>query len=316
MKTASKYLIASAFALLTLAGCGNDNEPEIAGRKNAPDFTATIDGVYGRAFNQSWEAGDQVGISGSGRTNVCYITTDGQPDFTAETSGDEIYFQDEKEVTFTAYYPYANLAENATAITADTKSQTAQKTFDFLWTQAKGSKNNPDVNLNFAHKMVKVVLYLKPGNGMTYDEVKNAHLSMKGFHHAGTFNVADGTTAVGADNTDADWVFTDAADKAPVTYNDNEKIVSYSLIFFPQLLAAPVDFNVQLDLTGDSTYNLTAKIDFTAANREKDNDAAKNEWVAGRQYDLSLTLNKTDVKLDNCVITPWSVVKGEEIVVD
>lgn len=314
MKTASKYFITSVLAAMTLTGCSNDNEPTVEGRKECPDFTATIDDANSRAFNQSWEAGDEVGITGSGRTNVCYLTKDGQAVFTVKTAGDEIYFQNENTETFTAYYPYADLADGVTTLSADTKNQTAQKTFDFLWTQGTGSKNTPEVTLNFAHKMAKVVLYLKPGNGMTYDEVKNAGLSLTGFHHAGTFNVVTGATSVGTDNETA-WSFTDAAAKAPVEYNDAEKIVAYSLIFFPQTFAAPLDFKVDLALDGNA-YSMTAKIDFTAANKEKDGANAKNEWVAGRQYNLNLTLNKTEIKLDNCVINPWTPVNGDEINVD
>ena len=63
-------------------------------------------------------------------------------------------------------------------------------------------------------------------------------------------------------------------------------------------------------------HRLRSEIDFTPANREKDGPAAKNEWVAGRQYNLSVTLNKTDITEVECAINPWNEVKGDEIIVD
>ena len=71
-----------------------------------------------------------------------------------------------------------------------------------------------------------------------------------------------------------------------------------------------------LELPDNRSHTLRADIDFTAANREKDGANAKNEWVAGRQYNLSLTLHKTDITMNECVITPWTVVRGDDITVD
>lgn len=316
MRTASKYFITAALAVLTLTGCNSEsNEPEVIGRKDYPDFTAVISGIESRAFNQSWEQGDEIGISGAGRTNVCYLTNGLNGTFDVKTPGEQIYFQDENEVTFTAYYPYTDLEANAMTISADTKVQPDQKKFDFLWTQANGSKNSPNVNLNFAHRMAKVSFTVRPGDGMSFDEVKAARLSLSGFSHTGSFDVNNGKAV--ADNTVvSDWSFTDEANKAPVEINDTEKLMTFSLIFFPQMFDNPLAFSAELDLTGDRSYNLAANIDFTAANREKDGADAKNEWVAGRQYNLSLTLHKTEITVDKCVIDPWSVVDGGEIDVD
>lgn len=314
MRTISKYFISAALAILTLAGCGNEGaEPEITGRKDCPDFTATIDGVETRAFDQSWERGDEIGISGANRTNVGYHTSAGDGQFKVKNSGEQIYFQDESEVTFTAYYPKNELAGGAKAIKGDTKGQTAQKNFDFLWAQAKGKKDAPNVAFTFSHMMAKVILTLKPGDGMSYDEVKAAGLALGGFRHTGSFSITDGKTAVEGTSTDK-WVFTGGV--ATAALNETGKTVTYSLIFFPQKHQKPLAFLAELNLADNKSYNLKADIDFTAANREKDGDAAKNEWVAGRQYNLSLTLHKTGITLDKCVIRPWNVVKGDEIIVD
>lgn len=312
MRKTTEHVIAAVLTLVTLAGCGSDDiGPDADVRKDSPDFTATIGSAQTRAFDSSWEAGDEIGISGGIRTNVCYLTKDGDGRFTVKTPGDEIYFQDDSEVTFTAYYPWNNLAGEASAINADTWAQAHQKEFDFLWAHASGKKEAPDVAFTFAHRMAKVVLTIKPGNGVGYDEVKTAVLSLEGFRHKGTFNVADGSTVV--DNTGtAMWEFAgneNAHYNAPAIFNDTEGTVTFPLIFFPQEFDEPLPFFAEL--AGGQT--LKAEIDFTAANREKDGADAKNEWVAGRQYNLTVTLHKTGITLDNCSIMPWEEVNGGNI---
>lgn len=311
MRKTTEHVIAAALTLVTLAGCGNDDiGPDAGVGKNCPDFTATIGGVQTRAFDSSWEAGDEIGISGGSYTNVCHLTKEGDGRFTVKTPGSEIYFQDEGEVTFTAYYPWNSL-ETAEAISADTWAQAHQKSFDFLWAQASGKKAAPQVAFTFAHRMTKVVLSVKPGNGVGYDEVKAALLSLEEFRHKGTFNITDGSTSVD-DATTAMWEFAgneNAHYNAPAIFNDTEGMVTFPLIFFPQEFDEPLPFFAKL--AGGQT--LKAEIDFTAANREKDGADAKNEWVAGRQYNLTVTLHKTGITLDNCSIMPWEEVNGGNI---
>lgn len=312
MSKTTKHLIAAALTLVTLAGCGSDDiRPDTGTGKCRPDFTATIGGVQTRASDRQWEAGDEIGISGGSYTNVCYLTKDGDGRFTVKTPGDEIYFQDEDEVTFTACYPWYSLAAETSAISADTWAQARQKEFDFLWAQASGKKAAPQVAFTFAHRMTKVMLTARPGNGVGYDEVKSALLSLEGFRHKGSFNIADGSTAVDDAGT-AMWEFAgneNADYNAPATFDDAEGTVTFPLIFFPQEFDNPLPFFAEL--AGGQA--LKATLDFTAANREKDGAAAKNEWVAGRQYNLTVTLHKTGVALDDCSIAPWSEVNGGNI---
>lgn len=311
MRRTTEHVIAAALTLVTLAGCGSDDIGADAGTgKCRPDFTATIGGVQTRAFDSNWEIGDGIGISGGSYTNVCYHTKDGDGRFTVKTPGDEIYFQDEDEVTFTAYYPWNSL-ETAEAINADTWAQAHQKEFDFLWAQASGKKEAPEVAFTFAHRMAKVALTVKPGNGVGYDEVKTAVLSLEGFRHKGTFNIVDGSTATDDAGT-AMWEFAgneNAAYNAPAIFDDAEGTATFPLIFFPQEFDAPLPFFAEL--AGGQT--LKAEIDFTAANRERDGADAKNEWVAGRRYNLTVTLHKTRITLGNCSIMPWDEVDGGNI---
>ena len=310
MKPTSRYLISLALAALTLAGCSSDaNEPETDLSRDYPAFTATIGDAVSRAQDQSWERGDAIGISVADRSNVCY-TTQGNGTFIVRTDGDRIYFRNDSPETFTAYYPWTALTGGATTIIADTRQQTNQKSFDFLWAQASGSKSEPAVSFNFSHRMAKVVFTVKPGEGMTYEEIKGAALTLAGFRHSGSFNIADGaTTTTEATET---WAFSNYA-----VANDAERTLTFSFILFPQTFTAPLKFSASLGRGGNHTLSLAADIDFTAANRVLDDAAAKNEWVAGRQYDLSLTLHKTEISMGQSTINTWTTVRpGSEIVVD
>lgn len=309
MIKAPKYLVSAALVLMTLAGCGSgDFEPDIDAGRVRPKFTATIGSAQSRAYDRSWDRGDKIGISCGSRNNVCHITNQGDGIFTVLTSGEQIYFDDAVELTFTAYYPWNTLDGGVHTVDADTKEQTRQKDFDFLWAKTTGKKEDPAVTFRFSHKMAKVAFTVKPGTGMSFDEVKDARLSLDGFSHAGRFDVTAGTTVITGpgDAGQGQWMFTDA----PSSRTDNA--LTYSLIFFPQTLDAPLQFSAELP--GNNILKTT--IDFTAANRELDGATAKNEWVAGRQYNLSVTLHKTGCTLDKCEINPWNEVNGDEINVD
>lgn len=305
-------MIAAAAMALMLAACNSEESaPREEATRNAPRFSATIAGAVTRAYNTVWEAKDEIGISGGSYANVCHVTKNGDGSFAPKDESGKIYFQDNSEVTFTAYYPWNDLPDEATTITADTWGQAEQNTFDFLWAQAKGSKANPDVAFRFAHKMAKVVLTVKKGDDVSYNEVKAAVLSLDGFKHEGSFDVATGT-AEATGNEGAMWKFAgnteNAVYNAPFENDDEKQTVSYTLIFFPQVFEAALPFTAEL--TGKQSF--MANLDFTGANAEIDEDA-KNEWVAGRQYNMGIVLNKTGITVEGCTIMPWEEVNGVDI---
>ncbi|MDM8234703.1 fimbrillin family protein, partial [Phocaeicola barnesiae] len=286
----AKTIFMATLAAAVLTACNNDENTVIDIGASQATFTAAIDGqVNTRAYDRTWEAGDAIGISGiSGGityTNVQYITdSDGTSgNFTVGTQGNEIYYQDDNSVTFTAYYPWANLAADATTITADTRAQASQSDFDFLWSRQTGSKASPNVQFIFAHKMAKLVLTIQKGNDVSYQEVQDAVLSLGGFKYSGTFNVTDGTTST-ADDLATGWTFagntSETGYNAPFVPNATAESVSYTLILFPQEFSSPLP--ITATLTGMQSFSAT--LDFTAANVDAGDTDAKNEWVAGRQY--------------------------------
>lgn len=311
MKDVKKKILTAAAMTIMLAGC-NSEEGLPAGEsvQDMAHFSATIHAPGTRAYDQIWEANDEIGISGTSGdvvyTNVCHLTADGSGSFTPKDESKKIYFQDNSEVTFTAYYPWNDL-KDGTTITADTWGQKEQNKFDFLWAQEKGSKEHPDVAFTFAHKMAKVVLTVKRGADVSYEEVKAAVLTLDGFKHGGSFDTATGT-AEATGNESVMWKFAGNTENevynAPFHDDDAKQTVSYTLIFFPQAFDAALPFTAEL--TGKQSF--TADLDFTAANAEIDKTNAKNEWVAGRQYNMGVVLNKTGIKVEGCTIAPWEEV--------
>ena len=316
----AKTIIMATLAASVLVACNNDENNVIDTGSSKATFTATIDGqVNTRAYDRTWEANDAIGISGTSGstvyTNVRYVTTGGNGDFTVGTPGNEIYYQDDNSVTFTAYYPWTNLAADATTITADTRAQASQSDFDFLWSRQTGSKASPNVQFIFAHKMAKLVLTIQKGNDVSYQEVQDAVLSLGGFKYSGTFNVTDGTTST-ADDLATGWTFagntSETGYNAPFVPNATAESVSYTLILFPQEFSSPLP--ITATLTGMQSFSAT--LDFTAANVDAGDTDAKNEWVAGRQYNLSVTLHKTDITVDGCTIQGWDEANGGNVNAD
>ena len=106
-KMKAKIIFMATLAAAVLTACNNDENNVIDTGSSQATFTAAIDGqVNTRAYDRTWEAGDAIGISGiSGGityTNVQYVTdsegTNGN--FRVETSGNEIYYQDDNPAPF------------------------------------------------------------------------------------------------------------------------------------------------------------------------------------------------------------------------
>ena len=320
-KMKAKIIFMATLAAAVLTACNNDENNVIDTGSSQATFTAAIDGqVNTRAFDQTWEAGDAIGISGTSGstvyTNVQYVTTGGNGNFTAGIQGNEIYYQNDADVTFTAYYPWTNLAADATTITADTRAQASQKTFDFLWARQTGSKASPNVQFIFTHKMTKLVLTIRKGDGVSFQEVQDAVLSLRGFKYNGTFNVTDGTATATGDNLTADWTFagntTETGYNAPLSKDDAAETVSYTLILFPQVFSSPLP--ITATITGGQSFSAT--LNFTKANVNAGDTDAQNEWVPGRQYNLSVTLRKTDITVNDSTIQGWEEADGDDVIIN
>lgn len=304
-----KYLLAAAIAS-GLAACSSDGPADTGtGRDNTALFIGSIEGARTRAYDQTWESADQIGITGTTGsetyTNICYkYAGSGDEAFTA--AADKIYYRDDSEVQFTAYYPWDESLTVSTAITADTWGQAAQKTFDFLHATAPGSKGVP-VNFTFVHKMAKLVLTVKAGEDVTYLDVENAVCSLENFLHEGTFDrVTGAATATG--NPGVMWAFANSAEpdhNTPTVAKDQaKKAVAYSLILFPQAFPSAEG---NLTFTAATANNkFSAEIDLS-----KVPGNVTNELKPGTQYNITINLNKTGLTVGTSTISKWTELSHE-----
>lgn len=313
MKT--NYLLAVAL-LLGLAACSND-ETDNTGTENdnVVLFTGSIEGTHTRAYDQTWEGMDKIGITGTTggvvytnipykRDNTTFVVDDGQQ---------AIYYQDDQTVTFTAYYPWNGSLTTTTTITANTWGQMDQRAFDFLYATAQGSKGSP-VNFTFGHKMAKLVLIVKAGAGITYTDVRNAKCSLENFLYEGKFNRTTGiATATGA--TSGTWTFANNTTSGEEAFNtptflldQDRNLVAYTLILFPQTFPTP-DTSDLLTFTAETDGNeYSAAIDLSQVT----NNGDVNELKPGTQYSITINLNKTGLTVGTSSISPWDE-KSHEI---
>ena len=195
------------FALALLAGamisCSTDDTASSTPNgKVAVQFTGGIN-VNTRAAGVAWAEGDKIGIFMTGKDqtlsvnaikeavdNVCY-QTDGGKSFSPISGGKTICFPIDGDVDFYSYYPQTTVNEYKVALNvADQKSQEA---IDFMYAKTTGcNKATPQVNLRFSHMLSNLILNVKPGNGLTQDDLNKLTVTIKDQNTTATFNLADG----------------------------------------------------------------------------------------------------------------------------
>lgn len=286
-----KKILFLAATALALTAC-SDDEPGInGGEPVAARVTANIDVPQSRAYNQTWESGDAIGISttSTGKTqyaNMKYSTT-GDGNFT-HFGGDAtgIFFQNTDEVTFSAYYPFTG-NENTAAGTIDnvtTENQANQKQFDFLFASgAKASRANSTLSFTgdaaFEHKMTRLILRLQTDatSGFEATEVTSGTYVVSGLKHSGTFDTSTGEAIATGDAT-SDWTISAQA-------SDADNVRTYSMILYPHTGA---NLTLKATIGGvDYTCDITPALE------------------AGKSYTYTITVKKTGLTVSNSFIKPW-----------
>ncbi len=160
-----------------------------------------------RASDSSWEEQDAIGITmvQPGTSTVVeeyshrhYVTSNGQGDFAPATDVATIYFpHDGSQVGFKAYYPYLSTLESDMIYPVNVSNQNALAQIDLMTADhlAGTSKEDPDVELQFYHRLSKLIFNLTAEDGISLD---NSVLTIKGMHTEATYdlNVDDRDQAV------------------------------------------------------------------------------------------------------------------------
>lgn len=198
-------LLTIALMASAMVSCGTDDvTPSVLGDKVAAQFSGNIH-VSTRATDDTWAAGDKIGIymtTPSGYladnticediTNVPYETVKGESTFSPIANGKTIYFPIDGNVDFYAYYPYAQIKDYK--VDLNVADQSNQETIDLLYAKKTNcSKATPKVDLQFNHQLSKLVLDIKPGDGITQDDLDGVTITVKDQNTTATFNLSNGT---------------------------------------------------------------------------------------------------------------------------
>ncbi len=296
-------ILTFTLAAAALASCGKNDIPATDGTRTPLRVTASVEGAT-RAYDTHWERNDQIGISGqSGNLNYTNVSYKCSNEVTGifEPTGSAVYFGDETG-TFTAYYPYAKESGmTGGKIAASVVNQYQSRTFDFLYApQTQARKDAPDVAFVFAHRMSKLVLHMYPGTGMPYGQISERYrLGLSQLHAEGTFDPADGSTAVtGNPQT---LTFRHQDNIAAVVDRERPDVgVYYSIILFPETVAGGLELTVtELERITDNPL-VTYSADLT-------NGTDGNLTLEpGKVYDYKVTVNRTGIVVSGATISDWT----------
>lgn len=295
-----RFLYIAAAALL-FAACANEED----GIGNNGPVAATVQAdisnnikTRGTADNNSWTAGDAIGVyaSSSGYTtgdNKKYVTTNGDGTFEAADNNNIIYFKDNKETTFSAYYPYSeSLTDGKMDWNMAEVEENQPCMADVLFASgATASKASPIVNFTdiehrFKHCMSLVEFKIKPGQGVKYNNYKFNRLELKGIFRSGKFDTRTGSVETAGDRGSISRNFDDVS-------FESEK--SFAYIMLPQSLESnKMDIEIYL-LLNDSEVKYTTHI----------TPSTNGQFEGGKKYTYNITVKNTGITIEDANIFPW-----------
>ncbi|MDL2248039.1 fimbrillin family protein [Bacteroides sp. OttesenSCG-928-J23] len=286
------------------ASCVNDEITDDDGRVR---FTAGIHQAVpntsaSRAAGDTWGNGDAIGVFmvGHGTTTISEgvennkFTTTGSSAFTA-VAGQEVYYpMDGSEVDFIAYYPHRDNVALNTDIDIEIGSQSSQASFDLLW----GTANNTDlgfsklvsgaVNIPFQHKLAKITLNCKAGDGVTNDNLKTGMtVKIKGMNTTNTFSLATGTLGTAGTVTNI------TPRKLNTVSQGANYAVAYDAIIMPGTYAAN-DVSVVFTIGSDEFTWESDAVTFTG----------------GNEYIYDVTITRTGVSMTGTILAWTTITKG------
>ena len=258
-----RFLYIAAAALL-FAACANEED----GIGNNGPVAATVKAdisnnikTRGTAEDNSWTAGDAIGVyvTSSGYTtgdNKKYVTTNGDGTFEAADNNNTIYFKNNEETTFSAYYPYNKYLTDGKMNwnIAEVEANQPCKADVLFASGATASKASPTVKFTdaehrFKHCMSLVKFIIKPGMGIDQSENILRGLHLNGIYKTGKFDTKTGAIESAQYRTSYPYNFSTSFDKES----------SVEMIMLPQKLENDM-MEIEVDLgVGDelNTYKAT-----------------------------------------------------------
>ena len=292
-----KILYIAAVALL-LAACANEED----GIGNSSPVAATVQAdisktVTRATVDNTWSENDAIGVYASSgiitkEDNKKYVTTKGDGTFEAASNDNIIYFKDNKETTFSAYYPYTESLTDGKIdwIMSEIKANQPCKADVLFASGATASKASPTVKFTdaehrFKHCMSLVKFIIKPGMGIDQSENILRGLHLNGIYKTGKFDTKTGAIESAQYRTSYPYNFSTSFDKES----------SVEMIMLPQKLENDM-MEIEVDLgVGDelNTYKATLM------------PATDYQFKGGYKYTYVVKVNNTSITIAEADIEPW-----------
>lgn len=212
MKNQPFLALCGATALI-MAACSTSDDVTQALTSPVPAMITAHIGQTTRAYDNTWEAGDKIGLLVSQdangtpyrdeNVNCSYITAAGDGTFApTEASQTVFYPSNGDDIYIQAYYPYRS-ALDGTAYVIDSWSDQTQRGLDLLLAEPKtGSmaEGKQDVQLNFKHQCCKLVLNIAPdlvNSLLTEEDLEGMVITANGMNVKASFDVRTGVLTKG-----------------------------------------------------------------------------------------------------------------------
>jgi len=292
--------LGAALALIVVGhSCKNDDYRDLGTNDNAQvQFTSSIAGsVATRVTGNAWDADDAVGVfmkQGDGLSNPLAAnkkySTGGNGNFSGQ-GADIINYPQTGSVDFIAYYPYTTNLEGA-ILPVTVADQSAPAAIDVLYSNnATGlTKASGAANLTFNHKLTKVALAVKPGNGLT--DVNGLQVVYRNVNTTAALDLATGILS-----------------GAAAVQNVTAKTTAQTDAQLVEAILLPGDFSAkELVFTlASGTFKWTLP--------------ANTTFEEGKKYTYDIVLLKNDggnqaAVTGNGTITDWTTVPGGSVNVD
>lgn len=283
-----------ASAALLLASCAKDAERADDG----PVAATVLAGISTRAtVDNTWTAGeDAIGIYATSKgntneSNVKYVANNQTGSFSP--ADEAIYFADNYDASFCAYYPYTADADMNAGGTINWQGGVVKDgkcRWDFLFADgATASKSSPVVNFSgdhaFRHCMAMVKFTVKAGYGIEYNETLLS-FTLDKIQNEGSVNPRNGEM----------WSY---ASKTALTGTVNQDLndsPTVSFILLPQTVQNN-SISVSLETsTDDGTHN-TYTTTLTAPSGGRFN--------GGSLYSYTIVVTNMGITIENKGIQQW-----------
>lgn len=294
----SSFMLFAMAGAMTLASCSNE---EVNGNdtKNAQlQVVANIALPQTRAFDDQWNAGDQIGIYTlkAGTTNIDAADNLAYRNTLTEGSAANANFvpagnaaklpDDGSKVDVVAYYPYSASAA-AGVVELDVQKQDNQAAVDLLGAKAEGvSADAPQAVLNFKHKLTKIFIRTTAEDGSSLSDlkayIKGMYTKVSYSAFADELSMVSGDTKKDVEMRSADGYYVEAIVLPNIAGND------------------ATTRNIEFEHNG-KVYKAAISADV--------------KFESGKKYVYNATFTATGVKIEGAGITNWEDVTGDDVVV-